>query len=155
MNKPLTEERPLRLVMTNTLTGTEFLLECMDALSLTTKYKHQLKMAGERFRKEVEKYSNEEIQVLLDYDELAAYEHMKKLSSTIRSAVYLEPSSLAALAEVIKKLIADPDLTCHQLGILKGTRAEMPELAEKQNLINKVCDMTTEEVRAAVKLLEK
>lgn len=154
MNKPLTEERPLRLVMTNTLTGTEFLLECMEALSLTTKYKHQLKMAGERFRKEVEKYSNDEIQVLLDYDELAAYEHMKKLSNTIRSAVYLEPSSLAALAEVIKKLIADPDLTCRQLGILKGTRAEMPELAEKQNLINKVCDMTTEEVRATVKFLE-
>lgn len=153
--KGLTDERALRLVMTNALTGTEFMMECMEALSRTTKYSRELKMYGERFKKEVEKYSNAEIQVLLDYDELAAYEHMRKLSKTIRAAVYLEPSSLAALAELIKRLTDDPDIVCYQLGILKGNRAEMAELTEKQNLLNKIVEMDIEEVRAVENFLNK
>lgn len=141
--------------MTNALVGTEFMLECMEALELTDKYSHELKKTGNRFKAEVTKYSNNEIQVLLDYDELTTYAHMRKLSDTFRKAVYLEPSSLAALAEVIKKLRAHPDLTFYQLGILKGTTAEMPELTRKQNLLNAVMELSPEHVNAVTTFVEQ
>lgn len=141
-------------VYTNILLLTEQMMEGMEAISRTQKYRHKLKSTAKALFAEIEKLSNEEISKLLDIDTEATYHHMKRQSEIVRKLIYMKPSDVGIYHEMLKKLEENAAFVLDRLNIIKGDSSEIAEMQEREDFINDANKLDIKGIRQLKKYMD-
>jgi hypothetical protein len=136
-----------KIVYTNVLLLTEQMMEGMEALSKTTKYRQLIKKYCNLLYNEIKALSNDEITRLLDIDEKAAYHHMNRQSGIVRQIIYMKPSDVGMYHEMLKKLQESPEFVLDRLNIIKGDSSKIGEMTEKEDFINEIINLDIKTIR--------
>lgn len=148
---PLKDQKTCHTIFVNLLLATEVIMEGMEALSLTNKFRHSLKQAAQRYYNETEKYSNDEISCLWNTDKDAVYHLMGRMKSLIQKLILVKPEMWGILDEIIKKWEEQPEYIMDVLNIIHGNSDHIDEMKEREEFINRVGKMGIKGVRQVSK----
>lgn len=106
------------------LIGSEFVMECNDALAGTNAYRHELKRALKQLLPILEKMIDDDLGQIIAGDDLAVttfnlQDGFRKFIEQLRLNLFIKhsPSLIAGFGELMEQFHNAPELTLHRLGI--------------------------------------
>jgi len=105
------------IVYLNTLVATNFLLSCMEEFEGTPLFRHNLKALAKRFRDQLIKQTEDDINRIWGIDDSAMYNIMDHQEELLKQISLMRPEECGVITEIIKRYQTSPAAFRAWLGV--------------------------------------
>lgn len=97
------------IIYLNLLLGAEYMLSCLEELEGTNVYQHSLKQAANRFKKELEKVTDGDLNEIWGVQDDTMFACMKSQEKILKELALMRPEEYEVILGIIKKYNTAPE----------------------------------------------
>lgn len=104
----MTKAERAPVVYLNLLLAANYVLACLEELEGTKGYRHTVKLTANKFKKELEKLTDEDMSVLWGTEDSTMYAVMDEQENLLKELAKMGPENYAVLNEMITRYKQNP-----------------------------------------------
>lgn len=113
------------IIYLNTLMATNFILTCMEELEGTPIFKQQVKNAANRFKKEILKSTETDLNAVWGIEDESMYNLMDHQEKLLKEIALMRPENYGVLNAMIERYKMSPEAIQNWLGVKIIEKEEM------------------------------